>query len=104
MDVIDNLVAENRELRDTLIEERNSYYWMQEEDSSVDTAMRGHITHLKNMLLVAYAVIVFLLAVVCSCCFVTPSKSLNVVSIFGHQYCTLCVVGILFPQMWSTRV
>ena len=64
MDVIDDLVVENRELRDTLIEERNSYYWMQEEDRAVDTATRGHITHLKNMLNVAYAVIVLLLAVV----------------------------------------
>jgi len=64
MDVIDDLVVENRELRDTLIEERNSYYWMQEEDRAVDTATRRHITHLKNMLNVAYAVIVLLLAVV----------------------------------------
>ena len=69
MDVIDDLVAENRELRDTLIEERNSHYWMQQEDSIVDTAIRGHITHLKTMLNVAYAVIVFLVAVVVSMLF-----------------------------------
>jgi len=35
-------------------------------DSEVDTVIRGHITQLKNMIRVAYAVIVFLLVVVVS--------------------------------------
>ena len=69
MDVIDDLVAENRELRDTLIEERNSHYWIQQEDSAVDITIRGHITHLKTMLNVAYVVIVCLVAVVVSMVF-----------------------------------
>ena len=69
MDVIDDLVAENRELRDTLIEERNSHYWIQQEDSVVDITIRGHVTHLKTMLNVAYVVIVCLVAVVVSMVF-----------------------------------
>ena len=69
MDVIDDLVAENRELRDTLIEERNSQYWMQEADSAADRTIRAHITHLKTMLNVAYAAIVVLVAVVVSMVF-----------------------------------
>ena len=69
VDVIDDLVGENRELQDTLIEECNSQYWMQEEDNAVDRTIRGHITHLKTMLNVAYAVIVFLVAVVVSMVF-----------------------------------
>jgi len=41
MGVIDDLVADNRELRDVLIEERNAQYWIQQEDMVVDAAIRG---------------------------------------------------------------
>ena len=66
MDVIDDLVAENRELRDVLIEERNKQYWIQQEDMVVDAAIRGDVARLKSRLELAYALVIVLVALLLS--------------------------------------
>lgn len=66
MEVIDNLVAENRELRDALIDEQNTHYWMHEEDMVADAAIMDIVGRLQNMVAVAASVIVVLTATVAS--------------------------------------
>jgi len=66
MDVIDDLVAENRELRDVLIEERNAQYWIQQEGMVVGAAIRGDVARMKSRLEVAYAVVIVLVALLLS--------------------------------------
>jgi len=50
MDVIDELVAQNRELHDMLLDERNSHYWIQREDMAVDNAVRADLARMKVIL------------------------------------------------------
>ena len=66
MDVIDDLVTENRELRDVLIEKRNAQYWIQQEDMVVDAIMRADVARMKSRLDVAYAVVIVLVALLLS--------------------------------------
>lgn len=63
MDAIDDLVVENRELCDLLIEERNTHFWMQQDDMVVDSTMRATIGRMRFMLGVAAAVIMLLTAI-----------------------------------------
>ncbi|KAJ8433208.1 hypothetical protein Cgig2_023160 [Carnegiea gigantea] len=64
MEVIDELVAEMREAHDVLLEERNSQYWMEEEDRAVEGRMRAEVDEVKDVLSVALAAVMVLLAVV----------------------------------------
>jgi len=66
MDVIDDLVVENRELRDVLIQERNAQYWNQQDDMVVDAAIRGDVARMKSRLELAYALIIVLVALLLS--------------------------------------
>ena len=66
MEVIDDLVVENQELRDTLIDEQNTHYWMHEEDMVVDAAVMDTVGRLQNMVAVAAGVIVVLTTIVAS--------------------------------------
>ena len=66
MDVIDDLVTENRELCDVLIEKRNAQYWIQQEDMVVDATMRADVARMKSRLDVAYAVVIVLVALLLS--------------------------------------
>ncbi|KAJ8441637.1 hypothetical protein Cgig2_025804 [Carnegiea gigantea] len=51
MEVIDDLVAQMREARDVLLEERNNQYWMEEEDRAVEDGMRAELDELKGVVL-----------------------------------------------------
>ena len=62
MEVIDDLVAEMREARDVLLEERNNQYWMEEEDRAVEDGMRAELDELKGVVGVAFTAIVVLVA------------------------------------------
>ncbi|KAJ8422402.1 hypothetical protein Cgig2_029226 [Carnegiea gigantea] len=62
MEVIDDLVAEMREARDILLEERNNQYWIEEEDRAVEDGMRPELDELKGIVGVAFAAIVVLVA------------------------------------------
>ncbi|KAJ8420166.1 hypothetical protein Cgig2_022916 [Carnegiea gigantea] len=62
MEVIDDLVADMREARDVLLEERNNQYWMEEEDRAVEDGMRAELDELKGVVGVAFAAIVVLVA------------------------------------------
>ncbi|KAJ8434687.1 hypothetical protein Cgig2_030257 [Carnegiea gigantea] len=62
MEVVDDLVAEMREARDVLLEERNNQYWMEEEDKAVEDGMRVELDELKGVVRVAFAAIVALVA------------------------------------------
>ncbi|KAJ8421573.1 hypothetical protein Cgig2_028557 [Carnegiea gigantea] len=64
MDVIDDLVAQNRELHNLLIDERNNHYCIQSEDMAVDNAVRAELARMKVMLRFARAMIVPLGAIV----------------------------------------
>ncbi|KAJ8440868.1 hypothetical protein Cgig2_022724 [Carnegiea gigantea] len=64
MEVIDELVAEMREAHDVLLKERNSQYWMEEEDRAVEGRMRAEVDEVKDVLSVALAVVMVLLAAV----------------------------------------
>ena len=64
MEVIDDLVVENQELRDTLIDEQNTHYWMHEEDMVVDAAVMDTVGRLQNMVAVVADVIIVLTAIV----------------------------------------
>jgi len=61
MDVIDDLVAEMREVHDIQLKERNNHYYMQQQDQCVDDAMRAQLAEL-NMLGIATAIIARLTA------------------------------------------
>ncbi|KAJ8438971.1 hypothetical protein Cgig2_018882 [Carnegiea gigantea] len=60
MEVIDDLVAEMREARDVLLEERNNQYWMEKEDRAVEDGMRAELDELKGVVGVAFTAIVVL--------------------------------------------
>ncbi|KAJ8428808.1 hypothetical protein Cgig2_028013 [Carnegiea gigantea] len=62
MEVIDDLVADVREARDVLLEERNNQYWIEEEDRAVEDGMRAELDELKGVVGVAFATIVVLVA------------------------------------------
>ncbi|KAJ8443866.1 hypothetical protein Cgig2_032690 [Carnegiea gigantea] len=62
MEVIDDLVADMRDVRDVLLEERNNQYWMEEEDRAVEDGMRAELDELKGVVGVAFAAIVVLVA------------------------------------------
>ncbi|KAJ8447962.1 hypothetical protein Cgig2_028838 [Carnegiea gigantea] len=62
MEVIDDLVAEMREARNVLLEERNNQYWMEEEDRTVEDGMRAELNELKGVVGVAFVAIVVLVA------------------------------------------
>ncbi|KAJ8420603.1 hypothetical protein Cgig2_001736 [Carnegiea gigantea] len=62
MEVIDDLVADMREARDVLLEERNNQYWMEEENRAVEDRMRAELDELKGVVGVAFAAIVVLVA------------------------------------------
>jgi len=64
VEVIDDLVVENQELRDTLIDEQNTHYWMHEEDMVVDAAVMDTVGRLQNMVAVVADVIIVLTAIV----------------------------------------
>ncbi|KAJ8423414.1 hypothetical protein Cgig2_032664 [Carnegiea gigantea] len=64
MEVIDELVAEMREAHDVLLEERNSQYWMEEEDRAVEGRMRAEVDEVKDVLSVTLAAVMVLLAAV----------------------------------------
>ncbi|KAJ8430139.1 hypothetical protein Cgig2_022313 [Carnegiea gigantea] len=64
MEVIDELVAEMREAHDVLLEERNSQYWMEEEDRVVEGRMRAEVDEVKDVLSVTLAAVMVLLAAV----------------------------------------
>ncbi|KAJ8442480.1 hypothetical protein Cgig2_022363 [Carnegiea gigantea] len=64
MDVIDELVAKNRELHDVLFDEHDSHYWMQREDMAVDNAVRADLARMKVILRLAGAMIVLLTAII----------------------------------------
>lgn len=66
MEVIDDLVVENRELRDALIDEQNTHYWMHEEDMVANAAVMHTVGRLQNMVAIAAGVIVVLTAIVAS--------------------------------------
>ncbi|KAJ8435731.1 hypothetical protein Cgig2_017710 [Carnegiea gigantea] len=67
MEVIDELVAEMREAHDVLLEERNRQYWMEEEDRAVEGRMRVEVDEVKDVLSVALAAVMVLLAAVLAC-------------------------------------
>ncbi|KAJ8436614.1 hypothetical protein Cgig2_029860 [Carnegiea gigantea] len=58
MEVIDDLVAEMKETRDVLLEERNNQYWMEEEDRAIKDGMRAEFDELKGVVGVAFTAIV----------------------------------------------
>jgi len=60
--VIDDLVAEMREARDVLLEERNNQYWMEKEDRAVEDGMRVELDELKGVVGVAFVAIVVVVA------------------------------------------
>ncbi|KAJ8425786.1 hypothetical protein Cgig2_014499 [Carnegiea gigantea] len=62
MEVIDDLVAEMREARNVLLEERNNQYWMEEEDRAVEDGIRAELDELKGIVRVAFAAIIVLVA------------------------------------------
>ena len=67
MEVIDDLVEEQIEMRDWILRDRNERYWDQQDDMRVEDGLRVELMKLKKLLGIGVSVVVVLVAVIVMC-------------------------------------